>query len=145
MHKCEADRAEVAALAQVVDAEANAGDKIARSILEAAAADIVETIRDVVDRLDLAAQRYPMIGMGSVATGSKIYWDHVCRLVREFAPEFEPVLLDKPPVVGLALILLQGLDVADPAAVRERLFRSFEERGWCGGSTRLSRSDKGRS
>ena len=128
-----ADRAEIAALAKVVDADANAGDRIARSILETAAGEIVETIRDVVDRMGLATQRYPMIGTGSVATGSKIYWDHVCRLVREFAPELEPVLLDKPPVVGLALVLLQTLDVEDPAAVREKLLRTFEERGYQSG------------
>lgn len=121
------DRAEIAAFAKLVDFEAEAGDRIARAILEKAAADIAETLRDVVDRLGIANDEYAMIGTGGVATGSRTYWQHFCALAKEFAPGLKPVISDLPAVLGTVLPTLRALAATDPQAMESRLFQSTRQ------------------
>ncbi|MCC6730940.1 MAG: hypothetical protein IT208_16555 [Chthonomonadales bacterium] len=115
------DRAEIAALARMVDGEARAGDRIARAILRDAAAGIAETLRDVVDRLDIARAPLPLTGAGSVATRSRIYWDRLCELAARFAPGLRPTPARHPAVVGVALAGVSALPLDDPGAFRRRL------------------------
>jgi N-acetylglucosamine kinase-like BadF-type ATPase len=123
------DRAEIAALAMLVDAEANAGDRIAREILQEAAEAIGETLYDVVDRLGIKDEEYPLIGIGGVVVGSKLYWEYLCDIARSFAPKLKPMVLTEPPVLGVALAALASISDQDQAAVRERLFASAREHG----------------
>ncbi len=109
------DRSVFAALARLVDDVARAGDPIATAILKNAATDLAETTRDAVDRLGIAADTYPLIGIGSVAKKSDIYWQEYCRLVLAFAPHLKPHRPALPPVVGVAIA---GL----PPASKDRLF-----------------------
>lgn len=120
------DRAEIAALARIVDAHANAGDEVAVGILKEAASSIAETLFDVIDRLGIADEGYPMIGTGSVAVHSRIYWEHLCGRALEFAPGLKPVIIRKPAVLGVALAALRTLGVGDPESVRENVLRSTE-------------------
>ncbi|HTQ11064.1 MAG TPA: BadF/BadG/BcrA/BcrD ATPase family protein [Fimbriimonadaceae bacterium] len=108
------DRSEIASLARLVNAQANADDRIAREILVAAADDIVETVRCVVERLDLAGDALPLIGTGGVATHSSIYWKRVVERVQGFAPAFHPVLTDRPQVYGLLLGIAAQLGSDSP-------------------------------
>ncbi len=80
-------RRDIASLARVVDAEAEAGDAIARRCLEQAAEEFAELARDVVEQLGMAACAFPVVPMGSVARGSRIWWERVEARVREFAPQ----------------------------------------------------------
>lgn len=121
------DRSDIAALARIVDAEADAGDPIAVSIISDAASAIAETVRDLVDRLDLAHESYPMIGAGGVITHSTHYWRQVCEIVREFAPGLEPQVCDQPQVLGLALIALRKLEPDNIDTIRRNLFESARE------------------
>lgn len=121
------DRSDIAAFAGIVDAEAQAGDPIAVSIISEAASAIAETVRDLVDRLDLAREHYPMIGAGGVATHSTRYWQQVCEIVHQFAPGLEPQLCDKPQVLGLALIALRKLAPENIDTIRRNLFESARE------------------
>jgi N-acetylglucosamine kinase-like BadF-type ATPase len=121
------DRSEIAALARIVDREANAGDIIARRILEEAAATIAETLFDVVDKLGIADDDYALIGAGSVATRSDIYWDHLCALARQFVPRYRPLRPDLPPVAGMTLSVLRKLHGGVPPSVRENLEGSLRE------------------
>jgi N-acetylglucosamine kinase-like BadF-type ATPase len=118
------DRAEIASLAKLVDREANAGDRIAREILEEAAAAISETLYDVVDRLDIAREEYAMVGTGSVAVKSRIYWRHLCDRAEAFAPRLKPVVSDMPAVLGLALCAAREVEGIDLPAFRDTLFRT---------------------
>jgi N-acetylglucosamine kinase-like BadF-type ATPase len=122
----ERDRAEVAALARLVDQEARSGDAVASGILATAAKDLAETAYDVVDRLRMAHDEYPLIGTGGVIHGSDIYWEHFCARVHEFAPRFRPIRLDKPPVLGLALSVLRELRGVDFTAARATLYKTFQ-------------------
>jgi N-acetylglucosamine kinase len=121
------DRAEIASFAELVNEEAEAGDRIAREILEQAATAISETLRDLVDRLGIAQEEYAMVGTGGVATGSRIYWQHLCALAREFAPGLKPVISELPAVVGLVLPTLQSLATVGPKALQDNLSRSMRE------------------
>lgn len=115
------DRAEIAALAKVVDKVAIAGDKVAKTILRQAAAGLAETLYDVVDRLGMANEDYVLVGSGSICTKSNIYWKELCRLAKKFAPGLRPVRLDMPNVVGEALMMLKQVDPADWQEKRLRL------------------------
>lgn len=115
------DRAEIAALAKVVDKVAEEGDQIAVSILKQSAAGLAETLFDVVDRLGMASEDYVLVGSGSVCTKSRIYWEELCALAEKFAPALRPVRLDMPNVVGEALTMLRQVDPADWHEKRLRL------------------------
>lgn len=122
------DRAEVAALAKLVDAEANAGDRISIGILHEAAEAIAETVRDVVDNLGMAGSDHPMVGTGSVATNCRIYWQHLSERVAQFAPRLRPVRMHRPQVLGIALEVLRELGAVPEQQFRETIFRSYDER-----------------
>ena len=115
------DRSEVASLARIVDEEAEAGDRVAREILEAAASGLAETIYDVVQWLGMDGEDYALVGTGGVAAKSRIYWEHLCTRVHEFAPRLRPVRSDLPAVVGVVLTALRKLHPHDLEPVRQRL------------------------
>ena len=122
----ERDRAEVAALARIVDEEARKGDRIAGEIIHRAADDIAETVYDAVDRLG-CAEEYTMIGTGSVASRSDLYWERLCAHVADFAPRLIPWRSELPAVLGMVLIVLNKLAACDPQTLRDNLFRSTRE------------------
>ncbi len=98
------DRAEIAALAEMVDCHARAGDAQAVRILWEAAEAFAETVRDLVAALGMETMRpCPLAAKGSVITRSEIYWQRFVEQVRAFAPNIEPRRLDAPPVAGYIL------------------------------------------
>jgi len=120
------DRAEIASLAKIVDAEARKGDQIAKRIIRDAAAALAETLGDLVDRLDIANEDYTMIGTGGVITNCRMYWRHLCSRALRFAPRLKPELASLPLVFGMALIGLSELG-ADPEYSRHNLFQSARQ------------------
>jgi N-acetylglucosamine kinase-like BadF-type ATPase len=122
-------RDRVAQLAAVVDAAARAGDAIARRILEAAAADLAETFRDMVDKLGIARDELAVIGTGGVLVRSAIYREQFLSLARTIAPGYTFRMLDLPPVTGTALVGLQRMGIADERAARTRLLADVTDSG----------------
>ncbi|HEY3285087.1 MAG TPA: BadF/BadG/BcrA/BcrD ATPase family protein [Armatimonadota bacterium] len=123
------DRAELACLARLVDEHANAGDSVAQGLLRTAADALAETVWDVVDRLGIAQAELPLVGTGSVATRSRIYWARLCERAHGFAPRLQPILPSLPAVAGVALALasrMPGVDV-------DRFRRGLEEAAAAGG------------
>lgn len=121
------DRSIIASLAGIVDAEARAGDAVATGILQDAASQMAESVRDLADHLKIESERYVLVGTGSVAMKSDIYWRHLCKLVKDFAPGLDPVRSPLPPVAGIGLLRLLQLDRVDRIAVRKALFDSVQE------------------
>lgn len=121
------DRSVIASLAGIVDAEAKTGDAVAMGILHDTASQMAENVRDLSDHLQIGSDRYVMVGTGSVAVKSDIYWQHLCNLVKKFAPGLAPVRSPLPPVAGLGLVQLLQLDGVDRPAVRKTLFDSVQE------------------
>ena len=121
------DRGEIANLAPVVFAAALAGDRVAVEIMDHAAAALAETLRDVVDRLGMAEEDYPLIGAGGAITHSPYYWERFCAAARSFAPRLRPVRLNGPPVLGIVLHALLTLRPAEEPALRAALNASTRE------------------
>ncbi len=120
------DRSRVASIAEIVTEAAETGDAIARSILESAADDIAETVRDVADTLGMTRDEYAVVASGSVATKSAIYWERLCERIREFAPLFRPCIPDLPPVAGGVLIAAQKMGIGTGPEFRGRLKGSLD-------------------
>jgi len=99
------DRWKVAALARHVDAEAEAGDRIAQEIIRRTAEHMAEVIYDVLEKLHLRAERLPLIAFGGV-TRSRLYWQRLREAVAAFAPGIQPALLCLPPAACHALSAL---------------------------------------
>lgn len=121
------DRCVVASLANEVDRLAADGDAVARRIMEEAAAALAETLRDAIETLDLAGAALPMVGTGSVAKRSAIFWNHFCGLAAQFAPGLKPMLEPMPSAAGMALAMLRQLPDVDRVAARENLFVSADQ------------------
>lgn len=113
------DRSEIAQLAPLVEDAANAGDRVAKKILEEAADALAETLCDVVDALEIRGKAYPLIGAGSVATRSDIFWRRFCRTARTIAPKLRPERALHPAVAGLALAVMERPNI------RGKLFASL--------------------
>lgn len=98
------DRAEVASLAEVVDAHAVAGDAGSIKIMNEAADDFADTVCDLAASLGMnGPDPYPLIAKGSVITRSEIYWQRFRDRVQEFAPNLKPQRMSWPPVLGYVL------------------------------------------
>ena len=115
------DRAEIAALASVVDREANADDDVANEILRQAAGALAGTVRDMVTIFSLAEEEFLLIGAGSVAVHSERYWAHLCAQVQSFAPRAIPARSPHPPVYGIALLALREYGTDSFAAMERRV------------------------
>ena len=97
------DRSVMASLAKMVDHEARQGDAIARRILEDAADDLCETLRDALEMTHLTDEALPLIGTGSMLVKSSIYWDRFCERVHTLAPRLDIHRNQRPSVLGIAL------------------------------------------
>ncbi len=115
------DRSSIASLAKLVDEEARTGDVVAICILEDAATSIGDTLRDLLDHLQIANDEYVLVGSGGVALNSDVFWDRLCRLVREHAPRFTPIRCPAAPVLGNALFVLRELCPENVDAIRKTL------------------------
>ena len=75
-------RREVAAAARMVDQHAEAGDEVARGCLTRAADELAGLLVDAIRELGMAELDFAMIGVGSVAQKSRIWWQRICERVR---------------------------------------------------------------
>jgi N-acetylglucosamine kinase-like BadF-type ATPase len=126
------DRSVYASLAARVDAAARGGDATARRILEDAADDLAETVRDAVSVAGVEGRPCALVGIGSVATRSAIYWERLCCTVGSFAPQLRPMADRRPPVIGVVahrMGLRQGLDPAGTGRLAAAIAASLREYG----------------
>ncbi len=114
-------RREIAAASRVVDAEAEAGDTVARDCLLGAADELAVLAYDVINELHLREETFPVIGVGSVAQKSRLWWERLCSRIQELAPGAEPLLPRVKPVVGGALLALKEMGVEWTPELLERI------------------------
>lgn len=115
------DRSALASLAKIVDEEARRGDAQAIRLLQDAAAAIGQTVCDLLDQLQIAREEYVLVGAGSVAVNSDVFWDHLCRLLRERAPCLTPTRCPTAPVLGNALCVWRELRPESVDTIRQTL------------------------
>jgi N-acetylglucosamine kinase len=121
------DRSGVASLARYVDAAAAAGDAVAIEILDTAAGNQAERVRDALLLLDLADTPSVMVAAGSVAVRSTCYWPLLCAKVAAFAPRLEPLRPTPPQAVGMVLAAMRRVKRGDRAALLAAAEARWEE------------------
>lgn len=67
---------------------------------------------------------YPLIGSGSVAMHSDIFWDALCARLRAYRPNLQPMRMPAAPVIGAALIALRRINAADRETLLHNLLSS---------------------
>lgn len=104
-------RRDIAAVARVVDEQAELGDHVALKCLHDAADELGELAIDIIEELGMQELDFPMIAVGSVAQKSRLWWGRLCERVQAVAPKVRPLIPDVRPVIGGALIALKELGV----------------------------------
>ncbi|WP_380160219.1 N-acetylglucosamine kinase [Kineococcus sp. R86509] len=114
------------ALVPVLFDVAAAGDVVARAIARRQAEEVVAMARVALQRLGLdAAPVDVVLGGGVLAGGHRVLLDAVREGVLAVAPGARFVVPDAPPVLGAALLALDGLGLGSEARARaERRLRS---------------------
>ena len=97
-------------MAKIVNAHADAGDRVACRVLTEAADAISETLSDVLDALDIRHEALPLVAAGSVARRSRVFWDRVCDRALSLAPNLMPIVPSQPEVIGTMLAGTRNLD-----------------------------------
>lgn len=119
-------RSQVAAVAQTVNAEAEAGDAVAAAVLRHAADELGESVLDVIHELGLEDSNEFMVATGSVAQGSRLFWQRLCEIAHTAAPGLRPVQPRLRPVMGACLLALRSLGVPWDEALADRIVQSQE-------------------
>jgi len=119
-------RRQIAALAQVVNAEAEAGDRVAADCIRRAADELAELAADAIRELDMMSLSFPAIAIGGVAQRCRLWRERVCARLREVAPGVRPVIPPVASAVGAALIALREMEIAWTAEVVSRAVASYQ-------------------
>jgi N-acetylglucosamine kinase-like BadF-type ATPase len=111
-------------LAPLVLAEADAGDAVARAIVQEAGAELGLNAAAVARRLELAAEPFALVMAGGVlASGNPLLVEALVEPVRAYAPFVEPVVLAAPPAVGAVLLAMDAAGVPVTSGACARLER----------------------
>ncbi|MGC3994486.1 MAG: BadF/BadG/BcrA/BcrD ATPase family protein [Propionicimonas sp.] len=115
----ESDR--LSTLAPAVFAAADAGDAVARSIVERQADEVVAYVRACVERLDLADAAIPVVlGGGVLQAGNALLDTRIAAGIADVAPHARLVTLAHRPIVGAALLALSSAGATPDALARAR-------------------------
>nr|WP_300150110.1 BadF/BadG/BcrA/BcrD ATPase family protein [Propionicimonas sp.] len=114
LHVGDRSHADLARLAPVVFAAAEAGDDVARALVDRQADEAVTFVRACVTRLDLAAAPVPVVLGGSIFQAGHAAMDaRIAAGVAEVSPAARLVTLTRPPVEGAVLLTLERARVAE--------------------------------
>jgi N-acetylmuramic acid 6-phosphate etherase len=102
--------ADIAALAPVVLAAAEAGDLVATEVVTRAAAALTRADATIAHRLSLWEQPLPLVLAGGLLATNDFYRQVITQLVRVRVPQVQPVLPRADAAVGAALLALTALD-----------------------------------
>jgi N-acetylmuramic acid 6-phosphate etherase len=102
-----ADRAAIASLAEVVTAAAEAGDAVARKILERAADDLAAVVAAVARRLGISAASFPLALTGGLILSNEPLRAAVTERLRGLGTQPNPIALVADPVLGAVRLAMQ--------------------------------------
>ncbi|MBU3871484.1 ATPase [Streptomyces sp. 4503] len=121
LHLGQLDPARRHELTPVLFAVADAGDGIARAIVDRQAEEVVTMATVALGRLDLLGEETPVVlGGGVLAARHPLLDDRVRELLAERAPKAEPRVVTAPPVLGAALLGLDRTGAPEAAYARLR-------------------------
>lgn len=119
-------RSQVAAVARTVDEEAERGDAVAAGVLRQAADELGQLLVEVIRALDMEESDESLVATGSVAQGSRIFWERLCEIALDVAPRLRPVQPKVRPVIGACLLALRNLGVEWTDALMQRIIETQE-------------------
>jgi N-acetylglucosamine kinase-like BadF-type ATPase len=103
-------------LAPLVFREADAGDRVARSLVAQQAAEIVTMATAAARRLDLTDEPFAVVlGGGVVRARHPLLINPVVSGIQAVAPKASVTVVDAPPVLGAALFSLDAFDAGPDA------------------------------
>jgi N-acetylglucosamine kinase-like BadF-type ATPase len=109
--------ADLLAFVPTVFAAASDGDPVAVSIVQRFADEVLDFVRALVQRMDLADRPVDIVlGGGTLQAGNPVLLDRIADGVDRLAPQATLRVLDVPPVVG-ALVSALALAGADPGTI----------------------------
>ena len=119
----------VSALAPVLFAAAATGDAVARGVVQRQADEVVAFVRACVARLDLRGTEVPVLFGGGVARSrDPLLLEGIRAGLDEYAPAARLQIVDAPPVLGAALLVLGAAGADTMALDRAREELSSERR-----------------
>ena len=119
LHSGRRAMAELAVLAPAVLEAARGGDATAIRVVDRQAEEIVAFVTASLRRLELEGHAVPVVlGGGLIRSGDERLLSGVRRGLAERAPHTEMVVVDDPPIVGAALLALEGAGATPEAIAR---------------------------
>jgi N-acetylglucosamine kinase-like BadF-type ATPase len=115
------NRRQIAALARVVNDEAERGDRVALECVQRAADEMAALAADMILELGMQDMAIPVIPIGGVAQRSRTWWDRVCERIAAVAPEMRPLAPRVQPATGAALIGMREMGVEWTPELVDRL------------------------
>jgi N-acetylglucosamine kinase-like BadF-type ATPase len=113
LHLGSIEYGDMAELAPMVEAHAEAGDEIARGLIVRQGEEIAIMAASCLDRLDLLDLPVPVVLGGGVLAGrNPRLWDAMTSTLTARAPLAIPVHVAAPPIVGAALLALESAGAA---------------------------------
>jgi N-acetylglucosamine kinase-like BadF-type ATPase len=112
-----------AAAAPLVFQVAARGDTVAQSVIRWAGEELGSLVLGVVRQLDLQAETFDVVQVGSTSCGGPLLLDTLYTTVRAEAPHARFIDLTAPPVVGAVLLGMRTAGLHNPA-VRHSLIAS---------------------
>jgi N-acetylglucosamine kinase-like BadF-type ATPase len=118
-----------AALAPLVFSAAHAGDPVARDVVRRQAEEVVSYVRACIDRLGLRDAVVPVLFGGGVARGrDPLLLDDIHAGLALHAPNARLSVVDAPPVLGAALLVLSAAGAGTEATERATTLLSSDVR-----------------
>ena len=111
--------------APVVFRVANEGDAVAQDIIRWAGGELGDLAVGVIRQLQLEAQAFEVVQIGSLYNGSPVLSDTMMETIQRVAPGARAVRLTVPPVVGAVLLAMEQRRTAH-SAVRETLVSAVQ-------------------
>jgi len=121
------NRRQIAALAKVVNDEAERGDRVALECVLKAADEMAANAADMIRELHMEGSAVPVIAIGGVAQRSGIWWERVCERIAAVAPGMRPLMPRVQPATGGALIGLREMGVPWTPELVDRLAETERE------------------
>lgn len=115
----------IASVAEAVDREAAAGDRVSENCLRKAADELAELAVGIIRELDLGELAFPVIASGGVAQKSRIWWTQICSRITAVAPHAHPLVPRLPPAAGAALLALRDMGINWTPGLIDRLVTSI--------------------
>ncbi|MFK4731221.1 BadF/BadG/BcrA/BcrD ATPase family protein [Agromyces mediolanus] len=121
LHFGQRQESSLAVLAPLVFEAARDGDAVAVALVSRQAEEIVAFARACLTRLDLLDRPVPIVlGGGILAAGDRLLLDPIERGIADLAPLATLAIVERPPIVGAALLALESAGAGEEALARAR-------------------------